>query len=81
MARRIQDKIKEKMMSIARVEEIQVAIESLPYQEYIRLMQWFSERDWEKWDRQIEADSESGKLGFLIEEALNEKAEGILKEL
>ena len=68
-------------MSIARVEEIQVAIESLPYQEYIRLMQWFSARDWERWDRQIEADSESGKLDFLIEEALNEKAESILREL
>ena len=68
-------------MSIARIEEIQVAIESLPYQEYIRLRQWFSERDWGKWDRQIKADSESGKLDFLIEEALNEKAQGILKEL
>ena len=68
-------------MSIAQVEEIQVAIESLPYQEYIRLRQWFSERDWEKWDRQIQADSESGKLDFLIEEALNEKAESILREL
>ena len=68
-------------MSIAQVEELQVAIESLPYQEYIRLRQWFSERDWGKWDRQIEADSESGKLGFLIEEALNEKAESILREL
>jgi hypothetical protein len=69
------------MMNIARLEEIQVAIESLPYEEYIRLRQWFSERDWGKWDRQIEADSESGKLGFLIEEALNEKAKGTLKEL
>lgn len=68
-------------MSIAQVEEIQVAIESLPYQEYIRLMQWFSERDWKKWDRQIAADSESGKLDFLIEEVLNEKAESILREL
>ena len=68
-------------MTIARVEEIQVAIESLPYQEYVRLRQWLSERDWGKWDRQIEADSESGKLDFLIEEALNEKAQGILKEL
>jgi hypothetical protein len=68
-------------MSIARVEEIQVAIESLPYQEYVRLRQWLSERDWEKWDRQMEADSESGKLDFLIEEALSEKAEGILEEL
>jgi hypothetical protein len=69
------------MMNIARLEEIQVAIESLPYEEYIRLRQWFSERDWGKWDRQIEADSESGKLDFLIEEALNEKAKGTLKEL
>ena len=68
-------------MDIARVEEIQVAIESLPYQEYIRLRQWFSEKDWEQWDRQIEADSESGKLDFLIDEARNEKAQGVLKEL
>jgi hypothetical protein len=68
------------MMNSARLEEIQVAIESLPYEEYIRLRQWFSERDWEKWDRQIEADSESGKLDFLIEEALTEKAKGSLKE-
>jgi len=64
-------------MSIAQVEELQVAIESLPYQEYIRLMQWFSERDWKKWDRQIEADSESGKLDFLIEETLK----GVIIEL
>ena len=64
-------------MSIARVEEIQVAIESLPYQEYIRLRQWFSERDWEKRDRQIEADSESGKLDFSIEETLK----GVIIEL
>ena len=71
----MQDKTKEKTMSIARVEEIQVAIESLPYQEYVRLRQWLSERDWAKWDRQIEADSESGKLDFLIEEALNEEEE------
>ena len=62
-------------MNVAKVEEIQVAIESLPDQEYVRLRQWFSERDWEKWDRQIEADSESGKLDFLIEEALDEKVQ------
>ena len=68
-------------MNIAQVEEIQVAIESLPHREYIRLRQWFSERDWEKWDRQIEADSESGKLDFLIDEALDEKAKGILRKL
>jgi len=68
---------REKTMSIARVEEIQVAIESLPYQDYIHLRQWFSKRDWEKWDRQIEADSESGKLDVLIEGTLK----GVIIEL
>ena len=68
-------------MDIARVEEIQIAIESLPHHEYIRLRQWFSEKDWQKWDKQIKMDSESGKLDFLIEEALDEKSKGQLKEL
>jgi hypothetical protein len=64
-----------------KVEEIQSAIESLSEDEYARLRRWFSERDWEKWDRQIEEDSESGKLEFLIKEAFDEKAKGRLKEL
>lgn len=29
--------------------------------------------EWDKWDKQIEKDAESGKLDFLIEEALFEK--------
>lgn len=66
---------------MAKVEEIQAAIESLSQGEYVRLRQWFAERDWEKWDKQIEADSESGKLDFLIKEAFDEKAEGNLKAL
>ena len=40
-----------------------------------------SELDWENWDRQIEADSESGKLDFLIAEVLEAKEKGTLKEL
>ncbi|MBI5747790.1 MAG: hypothetical protein HZA00_01605 [Nitrospinae bacterium] len=64
-----------------KVEEIEATIESLSDDEYARLREWFYERDWKKWDRQIEADSESGKLDFLIKEALNEKAKGNLKEL
>lgn len=64
-----------------KVEEIQAAIESLSEDEYVRLRRWFSERDWQKWDRQIEADSEVGKLEFLIKEAFEEKAKGELKEL
>ncbi len=66
---------------MTKVQEIQAAIESLPQEEYAHLRQWFSERDWEEWDKQIEADSEAGKLDFLIEEALDEKARGLLRGL
>lgn len=64
-----------------KIEEIEATIESLSEDEYVRLREWFYERDWKKWDRQIEADSESGKLDFLIKEALDEKAKGNLREL
>lgn len=63
------------------VEEIKTAISLLPEKEYISLRNWFSEKDWVKWDRNIEKDSESGKLDFLIEEALNEKSRGTLRDL
>ena len=66
---------------MAKVDDIKTAIESLPEQEFIALRDWFSEKDWEKWDRQIEMDSDSGKLDFLIEEALEEKRNGQLKGL
>ena len=66
---------------MSRVQRIQTEIESLSDEDYSKLRKWFSERDWEKWDRQIKEDSESGKLDFLIEEALTEKAKGSLKEL
>ncbi len=58
---------------MSNVAEIKTAIEVLPEEDYVQLRQWFSEKDWQRWDRQIEADSESGKLDFLIKEALNEK--------
>ncbi|MBI4674787.1 MAG: hypothetical protein HY741_24340 [Chloroflexi bacterium] len=64
-----------------KVQEIQKAIESLPRSEYVQLREWFLERDWAEWDKQIEADSEAGKLDFLIQEALEEKAKEQLKEL
>jgi len=61
--------------------EIQLDIEALPEQEYLKLVSWFSERDWEVWNDEIKEDSMSGKLDFLIEEAMSEKSDGKLKEL
>ena len=57
---------------MSRVESIQSAILSLSPEEYAQLRQWFAERDWEQWDKQIEEDSASGKLDFLIEEAMTD---------
>ena len=68
-------------MSMTKVEEIKAAIESLPEEEFIRISQWFSEKDWQEWDKQIVQDSESGKLDFLIKEAIDEKDKGKLKDL
>jgi hypothetical protein len=70
-----------KETAMSNVDEIKAAIESLPPADYSSLRQWFDERDWDRWDRQIEADSRSGKLDFLIEEARAEKANGSLRDL
>ena len=51
---------------------------ALPETDYRELRQWFSELDWNKWDREIEADSKAGKLDFLISEAFEEKEKGRL---
>ena len=66
---------------MSKVESIQAEIDSLSDTEYSRLRQWFSDKDWKKWDGQVEADSESGKLDFLVKEALDEKSKGTLKEI
>ena len=66
---------------MTRLEELELAIESLPENEYSQFRRWFLERDWEKWDREIEADSTSGKLDFLVKEAQDAKAKRTLKNL
>jgi hypothetical protein len=66
---------------MSKINEIQTAIEALSDDEYIKLRQWFSEKDWQKWDDQIKEDSESGKLDFLIKEAFDQKGYDNLKNL
>jgi hypothetical protein len=63
------------------LEDVKSAIEALPHREYLDLVQWLSDRDWQAWDEEIERDSASGKLDFLIEEALEEKSQGKLGSL
>ena len=61
--------------------EIQQAILVLPEGEFEQLREWISDLDWEKWDKQIQADSKEGALDFLISEALEAKEDGALQEL
>jgi hypothetical protein len=66
---------------VTRIEEIKNAVVSLPADEYRQFRDWFLERDWAQWDKQIQADSESGKLDFLVKEAMDEKNRGKLRDL
>ena len=63
------------------VDAIKKAIETLPDEDYAQLRQWFSEKDWQKWDKQIKADSRTGRLDFLVKEAFDEKSKGKLRDL
>ena len=63
------------------VAKIQEEILALSETDYKQLKQWFNDLEWEKWDRQIEADSNAGKLDFLIDEALEAEEKGTLKNL
>ena len=65
---------------MSKVDELKAAIEELPENEYKKLRKWFSEKDWQKWDKEIERDSKSGKLDFLIDDALDQKKKGKLKD-
>ena len=66
---------------MSKINELKEVIESLPEDDYAKLRQWFSEKDWKRWDKQIEEDSESGKLDFLTQEALDQKKKGKLRNL
>ena len=66
---------------MTRIEEIENAVASLPVEENRQFRDWFLERDWAQWDKQIQADSESGKLDFLVQEAKEEKSRGNLRDL
>ena len=63
------------------IAKIQKEILALSETDYRQLKQWFNELEWDKWDRQIEEDSNAGKLDFLIAEAVEAKENGTLKNL
>lgn len=66
---------------MTKLQQLEMAVESLPEEDYTEFRRWFLEHDGASWERQIEADSASGKLDFLIKEAQEAKSRGTLKDL
>jgi hypothetical protein len=65
---------------MSRVEEIEAAIDGLPPEEYRRIVQWFRACEQRRWDEHLDADSSSGKLDFLFDEAESESSKGLLRD-
>lgn len=61
---------------MTRIAEIEDAIATLPREDFSRLEAWFDSYRERVWDCQIEADSASGALDFLLREAEEEIAAG-----
>jgi len=66
---------------MSKIDQLKAEIERLPSEEFAEIFRWLSEKDWQRWDQEIEADSQSGKLDFLVREAAEEKAKDKLKDL
>lgn len=63
------------------IEEIENTIAALPVEEYRQFRERFWKREWAQGDKQIQADSDSGKLDFLVKEVMEEKNRGDLRDL
>ncbi|MBL1209799.1 hypothetical protein [Geminocystis sp. GBBB08] len=66
---------------MSKLQLIQAEIETLTSDDFTYLKNWINELDAQQWEKQIEQDSNDGKLDFLIEEALLEKSKNQLQEL
>ena len=63
------------------VAEITGAVKRLPKKDLARFRKWFAEYDAAAWDRQLEADANSGRLDTLIREAQRDHLAGRTKAL
>ena len=68
-------------LSMTKVDQLKVEIESLPSEQIAEIYRWLADKEWEKWDKEIERDSRGGKLDFLAREAREGKRKGKLKAL
>jgi len=63
------------------VQDIEDAVAHLSDSELDKFRTWFVNFDATAWDREFEADAQSGKLDRLADQALNDLAQGRCTEL
>jgi hypothetical protein len=66
---------------MTQVEVLEHRIAELDDASFAILREWFFEFDQARWDKKLEADSNSGKLDFLINAALAEHEAGLTRDL
>lgn len=66
---------------IMQVELLEQQVTELDDVAFAKFRAWFMEFDQARWDKQIEADSNAGKLDFLINAALAEHQAGTTRDL
>ena len=68
-------------MAITDIEILENQILKLDNDSFATLRDWLIELDNDRWDKQLEEDSNSGKLDFLINAALAEHEAGKTRDL
>jgi hypothetical protein len=66
-------------MTMSQVEMLEQTVKQLSPGERAAFRSWFIEFDAAEWDRQIEMDSETGKLDRLVQSAVEEYKAGKTK--
>jgi len=61
---------------MGKIEKIEQEIQALSPEELAEFRAWFMEFDWAIWDRQIERDTQAGRLDDLAARALRDHAAG-----
>jgi hypothetical protein len=68
-------------MTMSQVEMLEQTVKQLSPGERAAFRSWFIEFDAAEWDRQIEMDSETGKLDRLVQSAIEEHKAGKTKRI
>ncbi len=63
------------------IEVLEKQITELDNESFSKLRDWFIEFEQSRWEKQIEADSNAGKIDFLIDAALAEHQAGKTRNL